>query len=57
MDAQCHNNLGFALEQAGRQQEAVGAYEKAIDINPTYALAKRNLNSLRSRIGESTPRE
>jgi protein O-mannosyl-transferase len=38
-----HNNLGFALKKAGRTQEAVGHYERALQINPDFAAAHYNL--------------
>ena len=38
-----HNNLGDALVQAGRVQEAIGHYEQALRIKPDYAEAHYNL--------------
>lgn len=35
--AQAHSNLGLALAQAGRQQEAITEYEAALRINPQLA--------------------
>jgi tetratricopeptide (TPR) repeat protein len=37
------NNLGFALVQLGRRQEAMGRYELALQIQPDYAEAHNNL--------------
>ena len=38
-----HYNLGVALKQSGRLQEAVGHWEQALRINPDYADAHNNL--------------
>jgi CHAT domain-containing protein/Flp pilus assembly protein TadD len=42
-------NLGIALENQGKHEEAIAAYELAIEVNPTLGTAYNNLgNSLRS---------
>jgi len=38
-----HNNLGTALLQMGRVDEAVADYQKALEINPKLPLARYNL--------------
>jgi len=38
-----HNNLGMALVQLGRVQDAIGHYEQALRIKPDYAMAHNNL--------------
>ena len=38
-----HHNLGFALAQIGKFQEAIGQYEQALRIKPDYADAHYNL--------------
>jgi len=38
-----HNNLGQALLQKGQVDEAMGQYQKALDINPNFDLAHNNL--------------
>ena len=38
-----HNNLGNDLFQKGQLDEAVAQYQKAVEINPTYAEAHSNL--------------
>ena len=48
-----HNNLGIALKDQGKVQEAVGQYEQALRINPNYADAHYNLGSLCYRQAES----
>ena len=39
------NNLGAALGQAGRVQEAIGHYEQALRIKPDFAEAHNNLGN------------
>jgi len=39
-----YNNLGLALERNGEIEKAKSAYRKAIEINPDFKLAKKNLN-------------
>ena len=43
-DAQAHSNLGNALNELGRLDEAVASYRRALKINPEYAEAHYNLN-------------
>ena len=38
-----HNNLGVALRLAGRSDEAVAAFRRAIEIVPDYTMAYANL--------------
>jgi len=38
-----HNNLGAALVQAGRLEDALAQYEQALRIKPDYATAHNNL--------------
>jgi tetratricopeptide (TPR) repeat protein len=37
------NNLGLALLQSGKPDEAVAHYQKALEINPNYAEAHNNI--------------
>ena len=39
------NNLGFALADAGRPQEALEYYQEAIRLKPDYAIAYNNLGN------------
>ncbi len=39
-----YNNLGLSLERNGQIEKAKTAYRKAIEINPDFKLAKKNLN-------------
>jgi tetratricopeptide (TPR) repeat protein len=49
--AETHYNLGNALLQANRLQEAIGEYEQALRINPDYADAHNNLGTTLVRTG------
>jgi tetratricopeptide (TPR) repeat protein len=44
------NNLGFAYSAAGRLDDAAAMYRRALQLSPQYALARRNLASVQSRI-------
>jgi protein O-mannosyl-transferase len=51
-NARAHNNLGLALQQAGRTQDAVEHYEQALQIKPDYADAHYNLGIVFFREGK-----
>lgn len=38
-----HNNLGWALQQLGRNEDAISSYKVAISLQPTFNLARANL--------------
>jgi len=44
--ARAFNNLGFALQQAGRREEARAAYERALALDPEHVPARINLRML-----------
>jgi tetratricopeptide (TPR) repeat protein len=47
-DAEAYNNLGVALAQTGKIEEAIARFEQALRINPDFADAHTNLgNALR----------
>ena len=46
-----HYNLGFGLAQLGRHQEAVQAYERALEIEPDYGFAHNNLGNALDKVG------
>jgi predicted O-linked N-acetylglucosamine transferase (SPINDLY family) len=48
-DVQC--NLGVALQETGRIDEAIGAYRRAIELKPSLAAAYYNLGSALRRKG------
>jgi len=41
-----HNNLGFALEQLGRTDQALAHYREAVRSDPTFGNARNNLGNL-----------
>jgi tetratricopeptide (TPR) repeat protein len=47
-----HNNLGVALVQQGRVEEAVAHYREALRITPTYLEARKNLGGILLRNGK-----
>jgi tetratricopeptide (TPR) repeat protein len=49
-----YNNLGLALERAGREGEAEEAYLSAINIDDNFAPAHLNLGALLMRGGEKS---
>jgi len=52
-----HNNLGLALAQAGRLQEAKVQYEEALFLNPGYPEAHNNLGADFWEMGQFTEAE
>ena len=50
--ADCHINLGLALLQEGRLDEAIPEYQKAVDIKRDYAGGHYNLGYAYLRKGE-----
>jgi tetratricopeptide (TPR) repeat protein len=44
---QAYNNLGLCYEELGEKEKARTFYQKAVEINPDFQLAKDNLNRLR----------
>lgn len=47
-----HNNLGYALDQAGRMAEAKAQYEEALRLDPSYADAHNNLGGILDKMGQ-----
>ncbi|MCE0499591.1 MAG: tetratricopeptide repeat protein [Methylacidiphilales bacterium] len=46
-----YNNLGLALAQEGRLDEAITSYQKALEIEPDYAGAHNNLGGVLFQMG------
>jgi tetratricopeptide (TPR) repeat protein len=51
---QAENNLGAVIERQGRLEEALGHYEKALAIDPTFKDAQNNRRRLTAEIADST---
>lgn len=47
-NAELWNERGVCLHQAGRREEARGAYRRAVEADPNYALAWSNLGVVRA---------
>lgn len=45
-----HNHLGIAYEAAGRQDDALRAYERAVELDCENRAAEHNLGALRARM-------
>ena len=52
-NARAHNNLGNALKQAGKIEEAIAHYEQALRIKPDYAEAPYNLGIALGQVGKN----
>ena len=52
--AEAHSNLGSALGQLGRLQEAVQSFERALALDPQMDTVRRNLRLARERL-EASP--
>ena len=50
--AQAHNNLGTALWQLGQQSEAIGSFERALQVFPDYPNAHLNLGDALHKRGD-----
>ncbi len=54
-DAEAHNRLGKALSETGKMKEAREAYQKAIEIDPSNGIAKKNLERLAAAKAKAEP--
>jgi tetratricopeptide (TPR) repeat protein len=52
--ARPHNNLGNALNRQGKIEEAIGHFNRALQINPAYAKAHNNLGTALASQGKTT---
>ncbi len=50
--AQAHSNLGNALKERGRLDEAMTCYRRALDSKPNYAVAHYNLGCVLEESGD-----
>lgn len=45
-EAEAYNRLGKALSELGQVQDALAAYRRALELDPTNLIAKRNIDRL-----------
>jgi protein O-mannosyl-transferase len=48
-----HNSLGIALNQAGRPQEAIEHFKRAVDLKPDYLEARDNIGVILNNLGRT----
>jgi hypothetical protein len=54
-EADAYNRLGKALTETGKIKEAREAYQKALDLDPSNGIAKKNLERLSQMKGKAEP--
>jgi hypothetical protein len=54
-EADAHNRLGKALTETGKIKEAREAYQRALQIEPSNSIAKKNLDRLQLMRGSAEP--
>ena len=54
-DAEALNRLGKALSETGKIKEARESYQRALEIEPTNMIARKNLGRLQSMKGKAEP--
>ena len=55
-DTDAYNRLGKAFAELGRHDEALAAYENALERDATNRIAERNVARLRVLLGGPSPR-
>src|SRR5262249_13700640 len=55
-DRDMWNNLGYLYTHEGQWEKAAAAYQKALEIDPTFELGKRNLAVVASHLPGSSKR-
>ncbi len=53
-DQEAYNRLGKALSEIGRNREAIEAFQRALELSPHNAIARKNLERL-TRLGDDAP--
>lgn len=53
--AKIRNNMGFALWKIGKREEAVKYFREALEMNPDFLVAKKNLNFSMGSTPEAAP--
>ena len=54
-EADAHNRLGKALSETGKIKEARESYQKALELDPTNSIARKNLDRLASAKAKAEP--
>ncbi len=54
-EAEAHNRLGKALSETGKIKEAREAYQKALELDPSNSIARKNLERLASARAKAEP--
>jgi hypothetical protein len=54
-EADAHNRLGKALSETGKIKEAREAYQRALELEPNNAIARKNLDRLASARAKAEP--
>jgi len=54
-EAEAHNRLGKALTETGKIKEARESYQRALEIEPTNSIARKNLDRLSSMRSKAEP--
>lgn len=54
-DAEAYNRLGKALSETGKIKEAREAYQKTLELSPTNAIARKNLDRLAAARAKAEP--
>ncbi len=54
-DVDAWNRLGKALSELGKNAEAIEAYQKALALEPSNQIARRNLERLKAAAGAAAP--
>ena len=54
-EADAHNRLGKALTETGKIKEARESYQRALELEPTNSIARKNLDRLSTMRGKTEP--
>lgn len=49
---EAYNNLGLALTEINKNEEAILNYNKALEINPNYSIAYNNIGNSLNYLGK-----
>jgi len=54
-EAGAYNNMGYVCQMRGDRKKAIEMYKKAIELNPGFTAAKRNLKEMEGKGGGAKP--